>query len=147
MKTEQGADSASLTEQLLYALRYYLASRRGLIALGLLAVGIGVALNWSWFVAAGLAPVILALAPCAAMCALGLCMHKLSGKPRATDVNMSKVAAGLPTDEAQRPSSTSSKAVETSSNGTNAIAPAEPSDVSERRMSTTIQPYSRGKEK
>ncbi len=98
-RTKTGKTSGtSLTQQLLYALRYYLGGRRGLIAGGLLAIGIGVVLNWSWFVAAGLAPVILALAPCAAMCALGLCMHKLSGKPRATDVNMSKVAAGLPTN-------------------------------------------------
>lgn len=28
----------------------------------------------SWLVAAGAAPIILSLAPCAVMCALGLCM-------------------------------------------------------------------------
>ena len=33
----------------------------------------GAALNWSWLVAAGIAPLLLAIAPCAAMCALGLC--------------------------------------------------------------------------
>lgn len=40
----------------------------------------GLALNWSWLVAAGIAPLLVALAPCAAMCALGLCMRKGSGE-------------------------------------------------------------------
>jgi membrane protein DedA with SNARE-associated domain len=35
-------------------------------------LGAGLALNWSWPVAAGVAPLLVALAPCAAMCALGL---------------------------------------------------------------------------
>ena len=34
----------------------------------------GAALNWNWLAAVGLAPLLLALAPCAAMCALGLCL-------------------------------------------------------------------------
>ena len=45
----------------------------------ILVLGLGLALNWSWLVAAGIAPLILGLAPCAAMCALGLCM---GGKKR-----------------------------------------------------------------
>ena len=49
---------------------------------GLAAVllGAGLALNWSWLVAVGVAPLLVALAPCAAMCALGLCMRKGSGE-------------------------------------------------------------------
>lgn len=40
----------------------------------------GAALNWSWLVAAGIAPLILSIAPCAVMCALGVCMkHGSSG--------------------------------------------------------------------
>ncbi len=37
-------------------------------------VGAGLALGWPWLVAFGLAPLLLSLLPCAAMCALGLCM-------------------------------------------------------------------------
>jgi len=38
-------------------------------------VAIGMFFNWSWFVAAGVAPIILSILPCAAMCALGLCIR------------------------------------------------------------------------
>lgn len=40
----------------------------------------GLALNWSWLVAVGIAPLLVAVAPCAAMCALGLCMRKGTGE-------------------------------------------------------------------
>lgn len=56
--------------------RSYLGGRRGLILLAIAVLGTGLVLNWSWLVAAGVAPLLLALAPCAAMCALGLCMRK-----------------------------------------------------------------------
>jgi len=59
--------------------RHYLGGRRGLMLLGGTAVVAGIVLNWSWFVAVGIAPLLLALAPCAAMCALGLCMKKMMG--------------------------------------------------------------------
>lgn len=36
------------------------------LAVGLL--GAGLALNWNWLVAAGIAPLLVALAPCAVMC-------------------------------------------------------------------------------
>ena len=48
--------------------------RRIWIALAVILLFGGAALNWGWLVAAGIAPLLLALAPCAAMCALGLCM-------------------------------------------------------------------------
>lgn len=48
--------------------------RRGLLLAGLAAAGGGLALNWGWLTAIGAAPIILALAPCAVMCALGMCM-------------------------------------------------------------------------
>jgi hypothetical protein len=32
-------------------------------------------LNWGWLTAVGAAPILLSLLPCAAMCALGLCMR------------------------------------------------------------------------
>jgi hypothetical protein len=60
--------------------RPYLGGRRGLILLAVAVLGAGAALNWGWLVAIGLAPILLALAPCAAMCALGLCAMKGGGK-------------------------------------------------------------------
>ena len=59
---------------------HYLGNRKVLALLAVVLVGTGLALNWSWLVAAGIAPVLLALAPCAAMCALGLCMSRMGGK-------------------------------------------------------------------
>jgi hypothetical protein len=47
----------------------------GSVALALLAVGF--AWQWSWLVAIGVAPLLISAAPCLAMCALGLCMHRM----------------------------------------------------------------------
>jgi len=60
--------------------RYHLRGRRGLLALAVVALVAGAALNWSWLVAAGVAPLLLGALPCVAMCALGLCMNKMSGR-------------------------------------------------------------------
>ncbi len=60
--------------------RHYLGGRRGLIVLAVIVIAAGLFLNWGWLAAAGIAPILLALAPCAAMCALGLCMNKMGGK-------------------------------------------------------------------
>jgi hypothetical protein len=54
--------------------RTWIRSPRGLIILAIALVGVGLALGWNWLVAVGAAPLILSLAPCAAMCALGVCM-------------------------------------------------------------------------
>lgn len=43
------------------------------------AISGGFALNWSWLVAVGLAPVIVSLLPCMAICALGLGICKMAG--------------------------------------------------------------------
>ncbi len=69
----KNAANTSLKRDLLYAARYYLVNRWGLLAVGILILATGAAFNWSWLVAAGVAPVLLSLAPCAIMCALGLC--------------------------------------------------------------------------
>jgi hypothetical protein len=57
---------------------------RGLIILGMAIIAAGLALGWNWVVALGLAPLILSVAPCAAMCALGACamMKGGSGSPK-----------------------------------------------------------------
>jgi YHS domain-containing protein len=69
----------SLTRDILDAARYYLGGRRTLLVLAAILVAGGIALNWGWLVAAGLAPILIAVLPCAVMCALGLCMHKMAG--------------------------------------------------------------------
>lgn len=70
---------ASLTRDVLAALRYYIGTRRAILILGVPALVGGLALNWSWLVAVGAAPIILSTLPCLVMCALGLCMHKVTG--------------------------------------------------------------------
>jgi hypothetical protein len=47
---------------------------------GIAVMAAGLALNWGWLTAVGAAPVLLGVLPCAIMCALGLCMHRGSGK-------------------------------------------------------------------
>jgi len=70
----------SLPRIVLGLLRHYLGGRRGLIVLTVVVLGAGAFFNWGWLVAVGIAPLLVALAPCAAMCALGLCMNKMGGK-------------------------------------------------------------------
>ncbi len=84
----------SLAESAVGLLRYYLGGRRGLILLTVTALGAGLFLNWGWLVAAGIAPLLLALAPCAAMCALGLCMNKKGGEPSSTRSSSDDQGAG-----------------------------------------------------
>ncbi|MGH1484155.1 MAG: hypothetical protein ACRBM6_36705 [Geminicoccales bacterium] len=69
----------SLLQDWIQALRYWLSGRVGVILLASGVVGAGLWLNWGWLVSVGLAPLILSFLPCAAMCALGLCMHGHGG--------------------------------------------------------------------
>jgi hypothetical protein len=71
--------SGSLTRAWLYAARYYLGSRRAILLLATIAIVAGIALNWSWLVATGIAPILLTALPCLIMCGLGLCMNRLLG--------------------------------------------------------------------
>jgi hypothetical protein len=75
----------SLARAALALLRHYAGGRRGLIVLAVAAAGIGLYLSWGWLAALGVAPLLVALAPCAAMCALGLCANKLGGKSCSAD--------------------------------------------------------------
>lgn len=70
------AQELSLTQSLAGLLGHYLGGRRGLVVVAVIAVGMGLYLSWGLLAAVGVAPLLLALAPCAAMCALGLCMNK-----------------------------------------------------------------------
>jgi len=48
--------------------------RRSLILSSMAIISAGLYLNWDWVTAIGAAPLILALAPCAVMCGLGVCV-------------------------------------------------------------------------
>lgn len=68
-----GTGTAS-AEGMLRFLRPLLGNRRVLIIGAIALAVIGIWANWGWMVALGIAPLILAFAPCAVMCALGFCM-------------------------------------------------------------------------
>lgn len=70
--------------------------RRGLIAAGAVIVAAGLALNWSWLVAAGIAPVLLSVLPCVAMCALGLCMNRKTGRSCSAEGVAQKEGTDIP---------------------------------------------------
>lgn len=67
------ASGSSLGRDWLGLLRYWLRDRRVMIGLAAAVLTAGAWFNWGWLVAVGAAPLIVALAPCAAMCAVGLC--------------------------------------------------------------------------
>ncbi len=48
-----------------------------LAGVALALIGAGLTWQWSWLVAIGVAPLLVGAAPCIAMCALGLCMHRI----------------------------------------------------------------------
>lgn len=68
-ETTLGQDALALT-------RHWLRGRRGWVLLGLVVAGGGLWFGWPGLVAAGLAPLLLGVLPCVAMCAVGLCMMK-----------------------------------------------------------------------
>lgn len=82
--------------------RRWLTGRRGLIVAAIALTGIGLALGWNWLVAVGAAPLILSLAPCAAMCALGICaMHKAAKASAVDDSARANVTPEVPKDDRQ----------------------------------------------
>ncbi len=79
--------------------RDWLMSPRGLIVVALAVIGAGLALGWNWVVAAGFAPLLLSLAPCAAMCALGLCMMAKGNASCARQGSAENAGSPNPTSE------------------------------------------------
>lgn len=84
--------SPSPARDLLDAARHYLGGRRALVILAIIALIGGIALNWNWLVAAGIAPLLLTALPCLVMCGLGLCMNKLIGGSCASQATQSKTS-------------------------------------------------------
>lgn len=68
--------------QLAVPLGQWLRGPRGLVLTASLATGAGLVLGWDWLVAAGAAPILIAVLPCALMCGLGLCMMPKKGASR-----------------------------------------------------------------
>ena len=83
---------ASPARDLLDAARHYLGGRRALLILAIGALIGGIALNWNWLVAAGVAPLLLTALPCLVMCGLGLCMNKLIGGSCAPEPTQTKAS-------------------------------------------------------
>ena len=65
----------SFAQSILDSIWPYTSGRRGLLLLAVLVVILGITFNWGWLVAVGAAPILIAILPCAVMCALGLCMN------------------------------------------------------------------------
>jgi len=84
----------SFARDLLGLTRHDMGGGRVLLALAGLALAAGLALNWGWLTAAGIAPILVSLLPCAAMCALGLCMNKGGGKSCSTGASDRDAARG-----------------------------------------------------
>jgi len=64
----------SLGEDVYQLLKHWLRGRRGWLVIGSAVIGGGLWMGWPALVAAGVAPLLLSVLPCVAMCALGLCM-------------------------------------------------------------------------
>ena len=114
-----------------------------MILLTVAALGAGAVLNWSWLVAVGIAPLLLAIAPCAAMCALGLCMNKAMRKSCSTasgttDQSHARAGADLTvadgSDVAKNVSATIAPSEAQTSITTVAVA-SKPSDPLDKRRS------------
>jgi hypothetical protein len=56
----------------------WLRQRNILIGVALAGGAGALVLGWDWLVAAGVASIIIAVAPCLVMCALGLCMSRMN---------------------------------------------------------------------
>ncbi len=77
-----------------------LRNRLVLASAGIAVTGGGLVLGWDWLAAVGVAPLILAVAPCLVMCALGMCMM---GKGRQSTPGQPGPQAGEPTAPANPP--------------------------------------------
>ena len=136
-----GTAGSSLARDVAGAARYYLGGRRGLIVLSGAAVAAGLWLGWSWLAAAGIAPILVAVLPCVAMCALGLCMNRAGGKSCSTSANAREPAAPtdvpLPASQAVAPDVSPESTVGPLPGGAVAAPLADPEPQPPKERSTT----------
>ena len=88
--SRQTASEPSLSRDIGRYVSHQLRGRRGLIAAAVIVLTPALWFGWPLLVAAGLAPLIIAMAPCAVMCAVGACAMggnscKTPGADRAAD--------------------------------------------------------------
>lgn len=88
---------SSLARDLIHAGRYYLGRPRVLLMLATIAIVAGLVFNWSWLVAAGLAPILISTLPCLIMCAFGVCMMCRSGEKGSAPIRNAAETANPPT--------------------------------------------------
>lgn len=114
--TKEAVAETSFAEDLVTFARYrlrraanwarpYLGGRRGLLLLAVAVLGGAMVFNWGWLVAIGLAPILVALAPCALMCAAGFCMSRAGGKScsggeQSSDASADRSASTKPREDA-----------------------------------------------
>lgn len=75
--TETG--ESPLAQDILQYCKAQFGNRRSVAMLTAAGASAAIALNWSWLVAVGIAPVLIAVLPCLVMCGLGLCMNRAMG--------------------------------------------------------------------
>ena len=71
--SRQTISDTSLSRDIGRYVRHQLRGRRGMIAASVVVLAPALWFGWPWLAAAGLAPLIIAMAPCAVMCAVGAC--------------------------------------------------------------------------
>lgn len=76
----------------------WLHGRPALIRAAVAAAGGGLWFGWPWLAAAGVAPILLSLAPCAAMCAIGLCTMKACSKTGTAATDTAPAPVSKPDD-------------------------------------------------
>ena len=69
----ENVDKGTQSLPILRPLLALMMTRQGLMVLAIVAIVTGLALNWSWLLAIGVAPILLSVLPCLVMCAVGAC--------------------------------------------------------------------------
>ncbi|MGH6893729.1 MAG: hypothetical protein ACREEP_15885 [Dongiaceae bacterium] len=88
-----GSEPQTASRSIASQLAELLSRRSVLVLAGSAATLAGAVYSWDWLVALGVAPLLLGVLPCVAMCALGLCMNRAGGQACAKDTG-SSVPAG-----------------------------------------------------
>jgi hypothetical protein len=101
----------SPSADILRYMRYRLRGRRGMVIAGTALGAPALWFGWPWLVAAGLAPILIAVAPCAVICVVGVCTMKACGTKNATDASSAPLPR--PRHQASGPLADSNPAVQT----------------------------------
>jgi hypothetical protein len=87
---DQAVKNDRTNETLSDRLRRHAGNRLVLVGVAAALVALGLYLGWGWLAALGVAPIVLSLLPCVAMCAVGLCMMR--GGARSCEATHAKAA-------------------------------------------------------